>query len=143
MLEPAREFMRAGAQWSCTHAMAKRNSPKSESQDPSSPERRRRSATTGANGAAQTAARAPRRRKADVTAAAPTAFDETSLTQAEREIDAPSVEPSEASEVPYEHIAVRAYHLYLERGGRSGGEFEDWITAERELRERAAGNRLR
>lgn len=118
--------------------MAKRNSPKSESQDPNTPERRRRSATTGANGAAQTAPRAPGRRKADVTAAA-SAFDGTALTQAEREIDA----PSEAPEVPYEHIAVRAYHLYLERGARAGGEFEDWITAERELRERAAGNRLR
>jgi hypothetical protein len=122
MLKPAREFMRAGAQWSCTHAMAKRNSPKSESQDPSTPERRRRSATTGANGAAQTAARAPRRRKADVTAAAP-ASDETSLTQAEHEFDASSLEPSEAPAVPYEQIAVRAYHLYLERGGRAGGEF--------------------
>jgi len=122
--------------------MAKRNSPKSESQDPSTSERRRRSATTGANGAAQTAARAPRRRKAEVTAAA-SAFDETALTQAESEIVAPSGEPTEAPEVPYEHIAVRAYHLYLERGARAGGEFEDWITAERELRERAAGTRLR
>ena len=32
-----------------------------------------------------------------------------------------------------EEIALRAYHIYLERGGASGKEFEDWMQAEREL----------
>ena len=32
-----------------------------------------------------------------------------------------------------EEIAVRAYQIYLERGGAPGNEFEDWIRAEREL----------
>jgi hypothetical protein len=32
-----------------------------------------------------------------------------------------------------EEIAVRAYQIYLERGGAPGNEFEDWIQAEREL----------
>jgi hypothetical protein len=32
-----------------------------------------------------------------------------------------------------EEIALRAYHIYLERGGTPGNAFEDWTRAEREL----------
>jgi Protein of unknown function (DUF2934) len=32
-----------------------------------------------------------------------------------------------------DRIAVRAYELYLARGGAEGGAFDDWIAAEREL----------
>ncbi|HLZ93019.1 MAG TPA: DUF2934 domain-containing protein [Candidatus Acidoferrum sp.] len=32
-----------------------------------------------------------------------------------------------------EEIALRAYHIYLERGGAPGNEMEDWIQAERQL----------
>ncbi|HET9994512.1 MAG TPA: DUF2934 domain-containing protein [Candidatus Acidoferrum sp.] len=32
-----------------------------------------------------------------------------------------------------EEIALRAYHIYLERGGASGNALEDWTRAEREL----------
>jgi hypothetical protein len=32
-----------------------------------------------------------------------------------------------------DRIATRAYELYLARGGNHGGDFDDWITAEREL----------
>ena len=35
-----------------------------------------------------------------------------------------------------EEIRLRAYELYLERGGRPGDEHEDWISAEREIRAR-------
>ena len=31
-------------------------------------------------------------------------------------------------------IAMRAYELFLQRGGQHGQDFEDWLTAERELR---------
>jgi len=34
-----------------------------------------------------------------------------------------------------EEIRIRAYHRYLERGGGHGMDFEDWLEAERELRE--------
>ena len=34
-----------------------------------------------------------------------------------------------------EEIAVRAYHIYLERGEREGNPAEDWLRAERELTE--------
>jgi hypothetical protein len=36
-----------------------------------------------------------------------------------------------------EEIALRAYQIYLERGGALGNELEDWIRAERELLEKA------
>jgi hypothetical protein len=32
-----------------------------------------------------------------------------------------------------EEIALRAYHIYLQRGGAPGNEFQDWMQAEREL----------
>jgi hypothetical protein len=32
-----------------------------------------------------------------------------------------------------EEIALRAYHIYLERAGTPGNELEDWIAAERQL----------
>lgn len=36
---------------------------------------------------------------------------------------------------PTEHeIRIRAYELYLERGGANGADFDDWIRAENELR---------
>jgi Protein of unknown function (DUF2934) len=38
----------------------------------------------------------------------------------------------------HEQIALRAYHIYLERGAAPGNEFEDWTRAERELITEAA-----
>jgi hypothetical protein len=32
-----------------------------------------------------------------------------------------------------ERVALRAYELYLERGGADGLAMDDWLTAEREL----------
>ncbi len=34
-----------------------------------------------------------------------------------------------------EEIALRAYHIFLERGSTPGDEIEDWLRAERELTE--------
>jgi hypothetical protein len=33
-----------------------------------------------------------------------------------------------------EEIALRAYHIFLERGSTPGNEVEDWLQAERELK---------
>lgn len=38
-----------------------------------------------------------------------------------------------SSRPTHEQIAVRAYHIYLERGGDDGNPEDDWIQAEREL----------
>lgn len=32
-----------------------------------------------------------------------------------------------------DRVAMRAYELYLARGGGGGRELDDWLTAEREL----------
>ena len=34
-----------------------------------------------------------------------------------------------------DEIARRAYELYLQRGGEHGKDVEDWVRAEKELRE--------
>ena len=37
-------------------------------------------------------------------------------------------------ERPYdERVALRAYELYLQRGGGDGQDMDDWLAAEREL----------
>jgi Protein of unknown function (DUF2934) len=36
-----------------------------------------------------------------------------------------------------EAIALRAYHIYLERNGAPGNPMEDWVRAERELAEQS------
>jgi Protein of unknown function (DUF2934) len=35
----------------------------------------------------------------------------------------------------HEEIALRAYHIYLQRGCAPGNELEDWMQAERQLLE--------
>jgi len=40
------------------------------------------------------------------------------------------------TERPEQWIQKRAYDLYLKRGRTPGHELEDWLQAERELRER-------
>jgi len=35
-----------------------------------------------------------------------------------------------------EEIEQRAYQLYVQRGGATGSDVEDWLQAERELREK-------
>jgi Protein of unknown function (DUF2934) len=39
-----------------------------------------------------------------------------------------------------EEIAIRAYHLYLERAGAPGDPMEDWLRAEQELLQAATKN---
>ena len=41
-----------------------------------------------------------------------------------------------AATIDRDHLAQRAYELYLARGGEDGRDLEDWLIAERELRER-------
>jgi hypothetical protein len=35
-----------------------------------------------------------------------------------------------------QQIEARAYEIYLERGGESGRELDDWLSAEKELSQR-------
>ena len=52
-----------------------------------------------------------------------------------RESSSPTMEKPRATknQPTQEEIALRAYHIYLERGGIPGNELEDWIEAERQL----------
>lgn len=47
-----------------------------------------------------------------------------------------SVGDTTASAPDRERIAIRAYELYLERGGGDGSALDDWLTAEREFHSR-------
>jgi len=43
------------------------------------------------------------------------------------------VEPEDEVLLIQKRIALRAYELYLQRGGMNGHEVEDWLQAEREI----------
>lgn len=45
-----------------------------------------------------------------------------------------------AATIDREVVAQRAYALYLERGAEDGRDIDDWLTAERELRESATSS---
>lgn len=44
-----------------------------------------------------------------------------------------------AADLDRDRIAMRAYELYLSRGGSDGAALEDWLAAERELAGRPGG----
>ena len=47
--------------------------------------------------------------------------------------------PHTAKTAPtHEEIALRAYEIYLERGGTHGNALEDWTRAERDLMEKSS-----
>lgn len=54
-----------------------------------------------------------------------------------RKTSSPTVRKSSTVKKPptREEIALRAYEIFLERGGAPGNELEDWTRAERELLE--------
>ena len=54
---------------------------------------------------------------------------ETTTTETIETGVAPTARPTE------EEIAVRAYHIFLERGGTEADPTDDWLQAERELTE--------
>src|SRR5437764_1452976 len=82
------------------------------------------------SGAAAPAQPKPRRQKATLPAVPDAGI------QSEAGDDAPLQSMSMASEPSEEDIRMRAYHRYLERGGSHGMDFQDWLEAEREVRER-------
>ena len=54
-----------------------------------------------------------------------------------------AVAPKKASSPTHEEIALRAYHIYLQRNGAPGNPFEDWKRAEQELVREAAKPKAR
>jgi hypothetical protein len=43
------------------------------------------------------------------------------------------VNTSAADSPRFEEIRIRAYEIYIERGGQTGHDLDDWLQAEREL----------
>ena len=43
------------------------------------------------------------------------------------------VNPSAADSLRLEEIRIRAYGIYMERGGQAGHDLDDWLQAERQL----------
>ncbi len=80
--------------------------------------------------------RAPSRQKAPKRASNP--GPEAVETAADRPVASAE---SAAGAPSTEEIAEAAYHRFLRRGGSGGHDFEDWIEAERELRERRPDHR--
>lgn len=56
-----------------------------------------------------------------------------SVPAASHSADARAVDVDSDASATRARIAMRAYELYLARGGGHGGDFDDWIAAEREL----------
>ena len=63
-------------------------------------------------------------------------------TENQRAADRPS--PSEMAEISrepsHEEIEQRAYEIYLTREGAHGYDWDDWLQAERALKEAESGN---
>lgn len=55
----------------------------------------------------------------------------------------PSTVHSSSSTGPYDRdrVAMRAYELYMARGGGDGADMEDWLIAEREFSRRDSESR--
>ena len=51
--------------------------------------------------------------------------------------------PRNTSHPTHEEIELRAYHIYLDRGGEHGRDVEDWLKAERELLKKYKRGRAR
>jgi Protein of unknown function (DUF2934) len=57
-----------------------------------------------------------------------------STTQAE------AAETNVADSARHQEIRIRAYEIYLERGGQHGNDLDDWILAEREIEAKVRSN---
>jgi hypothetical protein len=62
----------------------------------------------------------------------------SALSAAPSETERPSI-PGENGDYE-ERVAMRAYELYLARGGADGRDFDDWLAAERELTSHREGD---
>lgn len=58
----------------------------------------------------------------------------TATTQQRTSLPAVHTAEPQRATVTEDEIRFRAYEIYLQRGGESGDEFNDWIQAEQELR---------
>jgi hypothetical protein len=125
--------------------MAKRTTPRS-SDGPASPaapgqqapNRARRSRGQAPDGGGTASAGDTRSAGAGANAPPAEAADMPSAAAVASQVPAadPRTSVSMGSEPSEEDIRLRAYHMFLERGGNHGADFDDWLRAEQELRQR-------
>jgi hypothetical protein len=84
--------------------------------------------------AKKNSAAAPARRRATASSR------ESASDPAPAPIDTATVAGTEIAEPSYDEIAQAAYLRYVSRGGSDGQDFDDWVEAERELKQRGNGN---
>jgi len=107
--------------------MAKSRIRKTDPAETKAPTKRRRIAASDTGESKPAVKAAPRSRRKTETPVAITA----------PQVDPTAGEAESTADVSHDQIAVRAYHIYLERG-HAGDSFHDWVTAERELREQVS-----
>ena len=67
------------------------------------------------------------------------AAEQSRTVDAADDMQTSTVTSEDAPDSPtYDEIAEAAYQRYLRRGGGDGQDFDDWLEAERELREHRA-----
>jgi hypothetical protein len=120
--------------------MAKRSIRKTDPTDTTAPAKRRRTTPSEIAEAKPAVKAAPRARRKTEAPVAVAAAAETAAAAVETEIDGTNGHVDSTFDVPHDQIALRAYHIYLERG-YPGDSFHDWVTAERQLREQVTRER--
>jgi hypothetical protein len=75
----------------------------------------------------------PATRNAELKQLAPTQDDSRATSQQSTPLPATQTVKPDQSSITENDIRLRAYELYLERGGVPGDEVSDWLQAEREL----------
>ena len=85
-----------------------------------------------------TSAAKPRARRTTKRATAMDTANDTNVAVVEYEatVVSPAGIPALAGSPSDDDIRVRAYHRWLQRGGHDGMDFDDWVEAEKELRQR-------
>ena len=63
----------------------------------------------------------------------PRSNEHRKLEVKESAVQTDSAKTSEAESPREEQIRIRAYEIYIERGGQPGYDLDDWLQAEREL----------
>ena len=87
------------------------------------------------------ASTSPRKRAAGRANAAAAGADAAPIAEpidiaADMSAGAGSSDSASAQQPTYDEIAEAAYHRYLQRGSQDGQDFDDWVEAERSLRDR-------
>ncbi len=96
----------------------------------------KRSSGTGLNGPSKQPFSAPDAGPATKVDSPLSAPDARPAVKPDPPLSAPDARPAAKAESPsFEQIRLRAYEIFMARGGTNGNEVSDWLEAERQLRD--------